>query len=292
MAAMSQHRPTEISAPGCESNGTLYRKGAAVPSAIDLAELGVLDGGSRLPLYAQLAGILSKRIRQRQAALAGCVLPSELETAAHFKISRPTVRQAMSQLHSEGLIIRGRGRGTFVAPPRASRDLGRAFEFDLLPANHNVEFRLLKRERILPGPAIRELFKLGRDEPVERIGRVRLANGAIFGIEERFLPVRYAAAITDSILEREAGVVFARRLIEGDNGRVVFRVRAIPADAQSASLLKVKRGAPLLSSEHTYYGRDAEPVLHGTVLFRGDRYDFSFQAPVHGMRDENGSGGR
>lgn len=260
--------------------------------AIDLKELADLDGASRLPLYAQLAGILSARIRAGQTRLAGRALPSEAETAAHFKISRPTVRQAMGHLLSEGLIVRGRGRGTFVAPPRASRDLGRAFEFDLVPANHSIEFRLLKRERIVPAPAVRALFKLRRNEQVERITRLRFANKVIFGIEERFLPLRFTPEIADSILEREAGVVFARRLIDGDNGRVVFRVRAIPADAKYARLLKTKKGAPLLSSEHTYYSPDGQPVLHGAVLFRGDRYDFSFQAPVHGVRGKNGRAGR
>ena len=263
-----------------------------VQFAIDLKELGDLDGASRLPLHAQLAGILSARIRARQSKLAGRALPSEAQTAAHFKISRPTVRQAMGHLLSEGLIVRGRGRGTFVAPPRASRDLGRAFEFDLLPANHRIEFRLLDRERIVPVPAIRALFKLRRDEQIERITRLRLANKTIFGIEERFLPLRFSSEISNTILEREVGVVFARRLIDGDNGQVVFRVRAIPADAKYARLLKTKKGASLLSSEHTYHSPDGTPVLHGAVLFRGDRYDFSFQAPVHGVRGKNGKAGR
>lgn len=255
---------------------------------IELTDLNALDSSSRLPLYAQLADMLSKRIRDGHSALAGRALPSEVETAAHFKISRPTVRQAMSQLLSEGLIVRGRGRGTFIAPPRASRDLGRAFEFDLLPANQSVEFRLLERERIVPPLAIRELFKLTESQQVERVTRFRLVNGAIFGFEERFLPLQYAARLGDAVLENEVGVVFARRLIDGDNGRVAFRVRAIPADARGARLLKIKKGAPLLSSEHTYYSSDGTPVLHGTVLFRGDRYDFSFQAPVHGIHRRNG----
>lgn len=258
---------------------------------IDLADLEPLDSNSRLPLYAQLADMLSKRIRDGHSALAGRALPSEADTAVHFKISRPTVRQAMSQLLSEGLIVRGRGRGTFVAPPRASRDLGRAFEFDILPANQRVEFRLLKRERIIPPLAIRELFKLSKNQQVERFTRLRLVNNVIFGFEERFLPLQYAAQLGDSVLASEVGVVFARRLIDGDNGRVAFRVRAIPADAKGARLLKMKKGAPLLSSEHTYYSSDGNPVLHGTVLFRGDRYDFSFQAPIYGIRGRNGSGG-
>jgi len=188
----------------------------------------------------------------------------------------------MGQLLSEGLIVRGRGRGTFVAPPHASRDLGRAFEFDLLPANHRVEFRLLSRAKVPAPPEVSAALRLGVGEKVERITRLRLADGELFAFEDRFLPLTYSRKITHSMLTKEAGVVFARRLIEGANGRVQFRVQAMMADAKIARLLKMKKGAPLLSSEHTYLAPDGTPVLHGTVLFRGDRYDFRFQAPVHG----------
>jgi len=251
-------------------------------AAFELRNLRGLDPSSRLPLYAQLADLFAGRIRDSQAKLAGKALPSELETAAHFKISRPTVRQAMGQLLSEGLIVRGRGRGTFVAPPHASRDLGRAFEFDLLPANHRVEFRLLSRAKVPAPPEVSAALRLGVGEKVERITRLRLADGELFAFEDRFLPLTYSRKITHSMLTKEAGVVFARRLIEGANGRVQFRVQAMMADAKIARLLKMKKGAPLLSSEHTYLAPDGTPVLHGTVLFRGDRYDFRFQAPVHG----------
>lgn len=263
---------------------------AAHRFALDLEDLETLDDASRLPLYAQLAEMLAKRVRAAQAKLAGQALPSEVEIAAHFKISRPTVRQAMGQLLSEGLIVRGRGRGTFVAPPHASRHLGRAFEFDVLPANHSIEFRLVGRERVVPRPAVVALFKLKEGEQVERVTRLRLVENEVFGFEERFLPLRYSSKVTDAMLTREAGVVFARRLIEGDNGRVVFQVRATSADPKIARVLHMKKGEPLLSSEHTYYSPDGTPVLHGIVFFRGDRYDFSFQAPVHGVRGKPGRG--
>lgn len=252
--------------------------------ALELNDLNGLDPGSRLPLYAQLADMLATRIRASQATLAGKALPSELETAAHFKISRPTVRQAMGQLLSEGLIVRGRGRGTFIAPPHATRDLGRAFEFDLLPANHAVEFRLLGRDLLAGSPEVCAALRLPPDEIVQRVTRLRLSEGELFAFEERYLPLLYARKITDGMLEHEAGVEFARHLIEGANGRVVFRVRAMSADSKIARLLKMKKGAPLLSSEHTYFLPDDTPVLHGAVLFRGDRYDFRFQAPVHGRK--------
>lgn len=252
------------------------------PAALDLSDLNGLDPSSRLPLYAQLADLFAGRIRASQSKLAGKALPSELDTAAHFKISRPTVRQAMGQLLSEGLIVRGRGRGTFVAPPHATRDLGRAFEFDILPANHQVEFRLVSRSRVVGSPEVCAALGLPAGDEVERVTRLRLSEGELFAFEERYLPLRYARRLTDAMLANEVGVVFARHLIEGVNGSVKFRVQAMAADAKVAKLLNMKRGAPLLASEHTYLAPDGTPVLHGTVLFRGDRYDFRFQAPVHG----------
>ena len=260
-------------------------------AALNLRDLSRLDPSSRLPLYAQLAELFGSRIRTSQAKLAGKALPSELETAAHFKISRPTVRQAMGQLLSEGLIVRGRGRGTFVAPPHATRDLGRAFEFDLLPANHRVEFRLVSRTRMASPPEVSTALALPVGEEVERVTRLRLSGGELFAFEERFLPLRYARRVTDAMLRNEAGVVFARHLIEGANGVVRFRVQAMAADAKISRLLKMKKGAPMLASEHTYLAPEGTPVLHGTVLFRGDRYDFRFQAPVHGRgpKKRNGS---
>jgi len=255
--------------------------------AIELDELDALDTSSHVPLYAQLADALSTRIRAAHKELAGRALPSESDTAAYFKISRPTVRQAMGQLLSQGLIVRGRGRGTFVAPPGVSRHLGRAFEFDLLPANQIVKFRLLSRELVAPSSELRELFSLRPQEKIERITRLRLHDDQVFGFEERYLPIEYSSQMSDRTLSSEVGVQFARRLIDGGVGRVHFRVRAILADARSARLLKMKKGAALMSSEHTYFAADESPILHGVVLFRGDLYDFSFTAPVHGLASEH-----
>ncbi|MBZ0293239.1 MAG: GntR family transcriptional regulator [Anaerolineae bacterium] len=47
---------------------------------------------------------------------AGTRLPTELELAEKYSISRGTVRQAMTALVSEGLLDRVQGRGTFVRP--------------------------------------------------------------------------------------------------------------------------------------------------------------------------------
>lgn len=253
-------------------------------NSINFRNLPPLDQSSRLPLYAQLANTLSTKIRKSQLKLAGQLLPSEMELAAHFSISRPTVRQAMEQLRAEGLIFRGRGKGTFVSPPRASRDLGQIAEFELMPPSRNIEFRLLQREHINASIEMRALFKMPSDAVIQRITRLRFIDDQIFAYEERFAPLEIASKISDASLENEAGVTFIRNLMHGDGGNVAFRFSAIPATQFLADMLQMKVSAPVLSSEHTYFSSDNSPILHGTIYFRGDRYDFGFRAPLRGTR--------
>jgi len=73
-----------------------------------------LDPASAIPLHEQLKEILRAEI------LAGHLrpgerLPTEAELCARYQVSRAPVRQALEDLAREGLIVRQRGRGTFVA---------------------------------------------------------------------------------------------------------------------------------------------------------------------------------
>jgi GntR family transcriptional regulator len=79
----------------------------------------MLNPGSPLPLYQQLAELLSREIASGALGPGGR-LPSEPELARRHRIGRPTVRQATELLVQRGLIERRRGSGTFVrhAPRR------------------------------------------------------------------------------------------------------------------------------------------------------------------------------
>ena len=81
---------------------------------------GKLSMNSDLPLYAQLVGIIKRHISNGTLAV-GDLLPSEAELCRSLDISRNTVRQAIGDLEDEGLVVRKRGKGTFVADPSTNR---------------------------------------------------------------------------------------------------------------------------------------------------------------------------
>jgi GntR family transcriptional regulator len=76
-----------------------------------------LSADSSVPLYYQLVGVV-KRCMSAGLLQTGDMLPSEAELCKVYNVSRSTVRQALGALEDEGLVIRQRGRGTFVAEPK------------------------------------------------------------------------------------------------------------------------------------------------------------------------------
>ena len=111
-----------------------------------------------LPLWYQLSQMLRSEILGGQLA-AGDRVPPEVELARRHGVSVVTVRQALRALDEEGLILRQRGRGTFVTPG----------------PHHHKELRLMGRLRHL-GPA--GLETLGRTVE-ERYRRVEALCSAL-----------------------------------------------------------------------------------------------------------------
>lgn len=67
---------------------------------------------SRQPKYSHVKDLIVDMIRS-QGLAAGDQLPTELELAEKFGVSRNTVRQAVSELVSEGLVSKQQGSGTY-----------------------------------------------------------------------------------------------------------------------------------------------------------------------------------
>lgn len=82
----------------------------------------MLNPASPLPLYHQLAALLSERIASGELSV-GERLPSEPELSRVHGIGRPTVRQATELLVQRGLLERRRGSGTYVRKAEQRVDL-------------------------------------------------------------------------------------------------------------------------------------------------------------------------
>lgn len=241
-----------------------------------------------IPLYYQLETILRRKIVSGEFAQLS-LLPGEEALASEYEVSRITVRQAMASLERDGLVIRQRGRGTFVSrnavkvePPHFIGSIE-----DLLMLTVRTSFKVLSSAWVDPPDHIREKLCCDKAQ-VLRVEKIRLLEGRPFShvfnylpdwIGEK-LPLDLAASKPMlMVLEENLGV----RPVEADQ-----IVSASIADAQIAGVLQIRAGDPLLQAERTVYDQSGRPVEYVTVLYRADKYSFKMKLKRKQKGNKNG----
>jgi GntR family transcriptional regulator len=236
-----------------------------------------------LPLHSQLETTLRSLIQSGQVAI-GAILPGELDLAAQLGVSRHTVRHALGVLTSEGLLRRERGRGTTVVSPSASRVYERtlsrfyAFAWEVEARGGQQQSFVLER-RIMPAEGqLRERLALEAGTEIERIVRLRTADGDPLVLETAYLPRALTSGIAAAVLERESIYDELERLHNLRIVRARESIRPIVLSRSVAKLLHAAAGAPAFSVERTTWTEHG-PIEWQESIIRGDRYLYSVDLP-------------
>jgi len=132
-----------------------------------------------VPLYVQLAAYF--RIQIHNGALQpGDLMIAENSLCDILNVSRTTVRQSMNQLVEEGLLVRYRGKGTFIADIKIKRNMNHLYSFteDMKAIDAKPGSKVIKAEVLDRCPDdIADILKLPTSQtPVFYLERLRLAN--------------------------------------------------------------------------------------------------------------------
>jgi len=232
-----------------------------------------LNPASKLPLYQQLYELLEARIRSGEWK-PGDMIPPETELISRYEVSRITVRKVLDMLVSEGLLVRQRGRGSFVAQAKLEHGTTRIVSFtdDMRQRGLTPGTRIIFMG-LVPAPRpIAEALSVAEGEELARIDRLRLADGVPMCVEESFLIHRYLPGI----LQHDLAGNSLREIKQASYGirwsRARQTIQAVPAAAEIARLLSIKTGAPLLYFERVTYSQDAVAVEYLKIYYRADRY--------------------
>jgi GntR family transcriptional regulator len=205
---------------------------------------------------------------------AGQQIPTEAELCQAFEVSRITVRKAVDELVREGWLVRSQGRGTFVASfasrAAASVDLREALHYvaDLGAA---TEVRGSHIAEVVPDEETRAALQLEGEIRVQRETHVRLMRGTPLGAITTFVPLEIARRVAK--LKRRSTPLLERLQLAGVRvGEAEQWIGATLADVETARLLGVKVGAPILRVVRTVFDRKHLPVERVIALYRADAY--------------------
>jgi GntR family transcriptional regulator len=231
---------------------------------------------SFVPIYHRLERYLRDRMRDGTLK-PGDAIPSESQLAKQFQTSRVTVRHALSRLVFEGLIVRHRGRGSFVAEPRFQHTNSMFWSFDdeMKARGLSVSHKLLTMARGQAEGKAADALKIPEGTLVCRLERLGFVDGLVVVYEIRYLPLAIADQLTPDEIERGSLVTALARVLGGQPSRIVIRVTASAARAHEANVLQTRFGAPVLVREHVWY-LDT-PISYGKAIYRGDRYEMSVE---------------
>ncbi len=222
---------------------------------------------------------IEQSLRGRVAALEPhAPMPSDAQLCEEFGVSRMTARGAVQRLVHEGLVYRVPGRGTFVAPARASRTASRILSFtdEMRRSGRVAASRVVEQHVRASTPEERRRLETAE---VLVLRRVREADGEPVALETAVFPAARVAPLLDADLgSASLFETLADAGLVPTAGHATITAEA--ASSEDARLLGVRKGSPLLVERRLISDQDDAPLELTESRYVAERYDIDVDFEV------------
>ena len=236
-----------------------------------------VDKTSAVPYYQQIKEAVRSLIASGMLK-PGDMLFTEFGLSEQLGVSRLVVHRALHELVNEGLLIRQRGKGTFVAPPaRPSYTvIGPLFGMteSLAKDGFSPQNRILVQEVIPAEGDPSRALALPAGAKVVHLFSLRLTDGLPLAIEDMYLPAERFPTLAELDMNNRSIYATLERLYGAQPQDATDVVSAGSATREEARLLGINKGAPVMRIQRTSTDRQGLPVEFSRVVFHAERYQF------------------
>lgn len=237
---------------------------------------GIMDKHQSLHAYVK-EEILNK-IRKGDYKI-GDKIPTEHALCESFGVSRTTIRTALNQLTVEGYLIRHQGRGTFVAEQKVKQSLTQTvkkYKDQVAIQGKEATIKVISISVVPADSMLASVLKVDQQAPIQRIERIRYANGEPTQYEVAYVPWDIAPGIT----AEQAEVSLYDTLQTTFHKPITFtseKIELTLADEIIASHLQYEENAPCFYIETVTKSHDDEIIEFSKAFFRGDKTSFTIE---------------
>jgi GntR family transcriptional regulator len=240
-----------------------------------------LPPGTTGPLYGQTAARLIDDL-VAGGARTGDRLPSERVLSAHYGVSRVTLRAALTELASRGVVRAAPARGWFVADLRTSGEATKPPGHTVQGfADYAVTHGLAARSEVLEQRvrsctiAEAERLRIAPGSELFEMRRLRYLNGLVVCLEHNRLPLGLCPALATTDFTTASLYATLRAAKPVQLPRVAhYSVEARQPTAEECRLLEVNAMTPMLEATQLAFNQDGDPLEYTVATYRGDRYRF------------------
>ncbi len=228
---------------------------------------------SHVPLYLQIEEELRGRVESGEIRPLSQV-PSEVDLAQEFGVSRMTARKAVDRLVAAGVLFRQTGKGTFVAAPKIAHGISMQLSFSAAMRSLGLDHRTrVLASGVMTAPAnIARALDLPPGALIVHLRRLRIVEQAPAALHETYLPASYAGILTGDLT---GSLTALMRGVGAEVAESRDSVEAVVALGDDARVLKVAEGSPLIRIESIACSASGEPLHYSEGLYRGDRFRFN-----------------
>jgi len=239
---------------------------------------------SNIPLYCQLKNLIIQKIESGEYP-RDSKIPSEQELCEQYDISRPTVRQAISELTNNGYLYKVKGRGTFVAAQKTSVDIRdySGFTDSILDSAEPGKRNIVSIDAVDADSCGRlsGVFKSpsGHSNKVEiaEVKYLLIHDNHVLSFNVSYIPM----ALFPNIIEDIKADKPSHEILKGKYPLLPVRTKSklevVFTDQSDAQYLQVQTGVPLIKIENTLFSKNGQIVEFIISKYRADKCQLYFE---------------
>lgn len=209
----------------------------------------------------------------------GETIPTELELAELYQVSRPTIRQAVQLLVNDGYLEKRKKRGTIVCTPKIQQEFTQVIEsFDdemkrkgLIPKTKVISFRIEKANE-----EVCSALQLEENEEVYKLTRLRFTQNQPNVLVLTYIPCHYFPNLLDiDFTSNRLYNIFHKEGLPIES--IKRKLDTIAADDTVADLLDINPKDPIFYFHSIGYTKNRVPIEYSISKYRGDINSFVFE---------------
>lgn len=226
----------------------------------------MIDKNSPIPVYYQLKEDIKEKIDNKIWEVGQCI-HSERELAENYGVSRMTVRQALGELVNEGILVREKGKGTFVCEPKVKQRDMMSFSEVVEKTSRVLETIVVEFEKVNSPEEIKSILE---KDILYKINRIRKIDGEIVANEIAYFPEELGMNIHKESLKGSLFKVLEKQNIIVDHAE--SSIYSILMDDELKTIFNVNKEVPLLKTINKVFDSSAQVLFVEEAIYRSDKY--------------------
>lgn len=228
--------------------------------------------------YEQIANDIRKKIVEGEYPI-NSQLPYEKDIMEKYNVSRITAKRAYDILVEESLIVKIRGKGTFVKNMDENSALlfmqSRQFlGFSRNYRNHQIESEVTYFEVALPDDDVQSRLKLNENDWVYHFIRTRLKDGEPVVIEYTYMPMSLIPGVTKETVKKSIYEYIENELnLKIDNAHRIITAR-MPYDEEQ-KMLKLDDNIPVVKVEEITFLSNGQPFSYTENIHSSEHFAYA-----------------